>query len=196
MNVSGIASSSNPYATALRSAAGSAVSSQAKSGATGKNGQLSAEEQDQVRQLKAEDRKVRAHEQAHLAAAGGLATSGANYTYQRGPDGVNYAVGGEVSIDTSAGRTPEETLRKAQTIRAAALAPADPSGPDRAIAAEASQMALQASAELAQESQAPAGQDNGQAAAVGGSATGESNPVSRYYGAVGATGNSRIDTYA
>ena len=88
-----------------------------------------------------------------VAAAGGLATSGTNYTYQRGPDGVNYAVGGEVSIDTSAGRTPEETLRKARIIQAAAQAPADPSGPDRSIAAQAKIMEMQASAEIALRSQ-------------------------------------------
>lgn len=184
MSIAGITSASSAYALASQSAG---------RGAAGKNGQLSADEQAQVRQLKAEDRKVRAHEQAHLAAAGGLATSGTNYTYQRGPDGVNYAVGGEVSIDTSAGRTPEETLRKAETIRAAALAPADPSGPDRAIAAEASQMAMQARMELAQ---AQSGQAAGGGSDNGAGATGESNPVSRYYGAVGATDNKRIDTYA
>jgi len=84
-----------------------------------------------------------------LSAAGGLATSGATFTYQRGPDGGSYAIGGEVKIDTSAGRNPEETIRKAQTIRAAALAPAEPSGQDHAVAAQATQMEAQARAEQA-----------------------------------------------
>lgn len=98
--------------------------------------------------LKARDQEVRQHEQAHISAAGGLATSAPSYTYQRGSDGQNYAVGGEVSIDVSPGRTPEETLRKAQTIEKAALAPKDPSGPDRNIAVQARKMAQEAQAQL------------------------------------------------
>jgi hypothetical protein len=110
--------------------------------------QLSDKAKALLRSLQARDQQVRAHEQAHLAASGGLATSGASYTYQKGPDGVSYAIGGEVSIDVSAGRTPEETIARANTIRAAALAPADPSGQDRAVAAAASQLEQQARAEL------------------------------------------------
>lgn len=114
---------------------------------------LSKEEQAQVEKLKARDREVRAHEQAHLAAAGGLAVSAATYSYQRGPDGVQYAIGGEVKLDTSPGNTPEETLRRAQIIRAAALAPAEPSGQDRIVAANASKMESEARAELATQEQ-------------------------------------------
>ena len=88
-----------------------------------------------------------------MAAGGGMITSGASYTYQKGPDGVNYAVAGAVGIDTSAGKTPEETIDRAQRIRAAALAPADPSGQDRAVAAKATQMEQAARMELAQQSQ-------------------------------------------
>src|SRR5712692_3393491 len=47
------------------------------------------------------DRHVRSHEQAHLAAAGQYARGGPSYQYQTGPDGKQYAIGGEVSIDTS-----------------------------------------------------------------------------------------------
>jgi hypothetical protein len=104
-----------------------------------------------IDELKARDAEVRQHEQAHLAAAGGLAVSGASYTYQRGPNGVNYAIGGEVQIDTSPGGTPEETIARAATIQAAALAPAGPSGADRAAAAQAQQMEALARAELAQQ---------------------------------------------
>jgi hypothetical protein len=114
----------------------------------GSSVELSPEALALISKLKARDTQVRQHEQAHLAAAGGLATSGASYTYQRGPDGINYAVGGEVQIDTSPGSTPEETLARAQAIIAAALAPADPSGADRAVAAQAQQMAAQARAQL------------------------------------------------
>ena len=110
---------------------------------------LSEEDQKQVEQLKARDSEVRAHEQAHMAAAGGVSVSGPSYSYQQGPDGKRYAIGGNVSIDVSPGRTPEDTLRKAQAIERAALAPAEPSGQDQAVAAQARQMALQAMAEQA-----------------------------------------------
>jgi len=84
-----------------------------------------------------------------MAAAGGLARGGASYSYETGPDNRRYAVGGEVSIDTSPGKTPQETLQKAQAIRAAAQAPAKPSQQDLAVAASAGQMAAEARAELA-----------------------------------------------
>ena len=110
---------------------------------------LSEAEQRQVAELKERDREVRAHEMAHVAAGAGLVTRGASYTYQTGPDGQRYAIGGEVGIDTSPGRTPEETLAKAERIRAAALAPAEPSGQDRQVAAQASRMAVDARLEVA-----------------------------------------------
>ena len=103
-----------------------------------------------VSELKSIDSEVRLHEQAHLAPAGGLAMGGANFTYQTGPDNRRYAVGGEVQINAGPGRTPEETLRRAQIIRAAALAPAQPSSQDRAVAASAGQMEQEARAEIAQ----------------------------------------------
>lgn len=108
-------------------------------------------EQQQIQELKTRDREVRAHEAAHKAAAGPHARGGASYTYQRGPDGVRYAIGGEVSISLSPIEgDPEATMRKAQQIRAAALAPAEPSAQDYAVAARAAQMALQAQTEAAE----------------------------------------------
>ena len=112
---------------------------------------LTDQEQRLLQQLQQRDREVRAHEMAHVAAGAGLVTRGASYTYQTGPDGQRYAVGGEVSIDTSPGRTPEETLAKAEQIRAAALAPADPSPQDRQVAAQATRMAMEARMELARQ---------------------------------------------
>jgi hypothetical protein len=88
---------------------------------------------------------------AHLSAGSGVVTGGPSFGYRRGPDGQNYAVSGEVPIDASPGRTPEETIAKAQAIRSAALAPADPSPQDRAVAARASQMEATARAELARQ---------------------------------------------
>ena len=98
----------------------------------------------EIERLKQRDAEVRQHEQAHQAAGGQYVRGGAQYTYERGPDGVMYAVGGEVSIDVSPGRTPDETIQKAEAIRAAALAPADPSGQDRAVAARAAAMEAEA----------------------------------------------------
>lgn len=116
--------------------------------------QLSAAEEAQLAKLQARDRQVRQHEMAHLAASGGLATSGPSYVYQKGPDGVSYAVGGEVSIDTAPGRTPEDTIARARQIQAAALAPADPSGQDRSVAAQAQHMEIEARAQLAAQTSA------------------------------------------
>lgn len=118
-------------------------------GKTGNSAKLSEQEQAELRRLQARDQEVRQHELAHLSAAGGLALGGPSFSYQRGPDGVNYAIGGEVQIDTSAGATPQETLAKASQIEAAALAPASPSGQDRAVAAQARQMAIKAQSQLA-----------------------------------------------
>jgi hypothetical protein len=115
----------------------------------GRTEELSADDRRRAEELKSTDRAVRAHEAAHMAAGGSLVTSGASYSYETGPDGQRYAVAGEVGIDTSKGRTPEETLARAQQIRAAALAPADPSGQDRAVAAAATKMAADARAEIA-----------------------------------------------
>jgi hypothetical protein len=106
--------------------------------------------QNEIKLLAARDREVRAHEQAHMA-AGGQYAGAASYQYQRGPNGVSYAVGGEVPISTSKEATPEATLRKAQIIRRAALAPAEPSPQDRKVAAMATQMESAARVELARE---------------------------------------------
>ncbi len=127
----------------------------AKAGA-GKSGGLTPEQQAEVDKLKKIDREVRQHEMAHMTAGAGMVTSGASYTYTRGPDGLNYAVAGEVSIDTSPGRTPEETIDRAARIQAAALAPADPSPQDRSVAAQAAQMAAQARQEIATREQGEA----------------------------------------
>lgn len=113
--------------------------------------EISQQDLQQLRQLKTRDLVVRAHEAAHLAAASGIAIGGASYSFQRGPDGVQYAIGGEVSIDTSkVAGDPSATLQKAQQIQAAALAPTQPSSQDRAVAARAAKMAIEAKAEISQ----------------------------------------------
>lgn len=116
--------------------------------------ELTQDEKDVVEQLKRVDREVRAHEQAHLSVAGAYATGGASYQYTTGPDGIAYAVAGEVGIDTSAERTPEATIQKMQVVRAAAMAPADPSAQDMAVAAAAGAAESAARSELAKQQEA------------------------------------------
>ncbi len=112
---------------------------------------LTDEERRQVDELKKRDAEVKAHERAHIAAGGAYVSGGASYEYQQGPDHQNYAVGGEVSIDTSAENTPEATIRKMQIVKRAALAPMKPSGQDRSVAAQAAQAEARARIELRQQ---------------------------------------------
>lgn len=114
-----------------------------------KSTELTEAEEKRVKELKKIDREVRSHEQAHLAAAGDLATGGASFTYTSGPDGRRYATAGEVNIDISPVKgNPKQTIKKMQQVRRAALAPADPSGQDRAVAAKAAREIAKAQAEL------------------------------------------------
>lgn len=102
-----------------------------------------------IDELKKTDIKVRQHEMAHIAAGGKYITSGANFTYQRGPNGKNYAVGGEVGIDTSpVPGDPEATIKKMRQVKSAALAPADPSAQDLKVAANAMSEVSKAMSEL------------------------------------------------
>jgi hypothetical protein len=113
--------------------------------------ELTLEEQQKVSELQALDQEVRIHEMAHVLAGGAFVTGGPSYTYQTGPDGKGYAVGGSVGIDTSPVQgDPEATIQKMQTVAAAALAPAQPSGQDLKVAAAARQAEAKARAELAQ----------------------------------------------
>ncbi|MDR2171625.1 MAG: hypothetical protein LBP59_15895 [Planctomycetaceae bacterium] len=111
---------------------------------------LTAEEEEQVRELKERDAEVRQHEAAHIAVAGQYAQGGAKYTYQTGPDGKKYAIGGSVSIDVSEVEgDPEATIAKMQQVAAAATAPAEPSNQDLKVAAAAKQTEAKARNELA-----------------------------------------------
>ena len=116
--------------------------------------ELTEEELKKVEELKKRDEEVRIHEQAHQSAAGSLSNGGASFDYQTGPDGKRYAVGGEVSIDTSTvAGDPQATIAKARQIRRAALAPADPSGQDRQVAAQSVKMEAEANKELSSQRQ-------------------------------------------
>lgn len=127
---------------------------QAAKGASAQNGpsseQLTPEEREQVRELQARDREVRAHEQAHKT-VGGPYASPPTFETVRGPDGRPYAVSGEVKIDASAEDDPEDTIRKMEIVIRAALAPAEPSPQDQQVAQQARQQLIQARAEIRQQ---------------------------------------------
>ena len=111
--------------------------------------ELSESDQQRVNDLKKRDLEVRAHEQAHVAAAGKHAKGGPSYTYETGPDGQRYAVEGEVPVDISpVSGDPEATIEKMRAIRRAAQAPADPSSADRSVAAKAAQAEAKAQQQL------------------------------------------------
>ncbi len=108
---------------------------------------LTDEERQVVRELERRDSEVRRHENAHAAVGGSLAGA-PSYTYQRGPNGQLYAVGGEVNIDTgSIPGNPEATAEKLDQVQRAALAPSNPSPQDLRVAAEARAGAAQARSE-------------------------------------------------
>ena len=110
---------------------------------------LTEAELQQLDRLKQTDREVRQHEHAHQSTGGKFAGS-IEYEYERGPDGQQYAVAGEVSIDSSpVPGDPAATIAKMEQIRAAANAPAEPSAQDRKVAAQASQHLMAARLELA-----------------------------------------------
>lgn len=121
---------------------------QAKEQDENKAKQVELAQAKEISQLKRRDSEVKAHELAH-ATTGGSITGAPTYTYETGPDGKKYAVAGEVSVDLSTVKgDPEATIAKMQKVHAAALAPANPSAQDRRVAANATQVILQAQSEL------------------------------------------------
>jgi hypothetical protein len=111
---------------------------------------LTESDRRKVEQLKRRDLEVREHERAHKT-AGGSITGSARYTFTRGPDGKQYAVGGEVSIDASpVPGKPDATIRKMEVVKRAALAPRNPSGQDRSVASRADAEIIKAKQELAE----------------------------------------------
>lgn len=116
------------------------------------NNELSQDEKRLVKDFQARDGEVKAHEAAHQAAGSGM-TGAASYTYQQGPDGKMYAIGGEVSISMKSGSTPEETIKNARQIVAAAMAAGSPSPQDFSVASSAKVMEMKAEQQLAREKQ-------------------------------------------
>ncbi|MBU2978359.1 putative metalloprotease CJM1_0395 family protein [Alteromonas sp. C1M14] len=107
-------------------------------------------QQQEIEQLEQRDQEVRQHEQAH-ATRGGQYASAPQYDYENGPDGKRYVTDGEVSIDVSEAESPEQTVQKMEQVRAAALAPAEPSAQDLKVASEATRIAAEARQALNQD---------------------------------------------
>jgi len=123
-----------------------------KSENNNKNSPTNTQETRELEHLKMRDREVRAHEQAHVIAGGNLVRGAANFGYATGSDGKLYAVSGEVSIDSSPVRDdPEATIRKMIRVTRAALAPAQPSEQDRAVASAALKLQVEAQQQITQE---------------------------------------------
>lgn len=135
--------------------------------ATGEDGQRKQQDpkqqeqqqrqEQQVQDLVERDKEVRTHEQAHQSAGGEYASS-PTYQFTQGPDGKRYATGGEVQIDTSVvPGDPAATIAKMQQIRSAALAPAEPSAQDLAVARSAAASEAKARKKLMAEQSAKSG---------------------------------------
>lgn len=114
--------------------------------------ELSDKEQAELDELKKRDQEVKTHEKAHQS-AGGQYASAPVYEYKKGPDGKDYAVGGHVNIDTSEESDPDKTIQKMRIVIKAAKAPAEPSGQDMKVAAEAQQTLNEAQMEKAKQQQ-------------------------------------------
>lgn len=119
---------------------------QSGQGSSQQQGQSSSQQQQDQQKLdalKKRDAEVRLHEEAHQAVGGRYASS-PTYSLVSGPDGNRYATGGEVHIDMAVEKDPQTMISKMQQVRAAALAPSDPSGQDQLVASQASKLAADA----------------------------------------------------
>jgi hypothetical protein len=77
---------------------------------------------------------IRSHEQAHQAAAGGLAGT---MSIQYDQNGVAFAGQVPISIPPLDSANPEASMKNYQAVRASALAPGDPSPQDYSVASRA-----------------------------------------------------------
>ena len=112
------------------------------------NDDINWQEKQVIQKLRQRDSEVRQHELAHKTTGGQYAGS-IDYVYQEGPNGRRYAVGGSVPMDLSfEPNNPKETIQKAERVRKAALAPAQPSAQDLKIASKAARIKMEAKAKL------------------------------------------------
>ncbi|MHB2018476.1 MAG: putative metalloprotease CJM1_0395 family protein [Candidatus Xenobia bacterium] len=100
--------------------------------------------------LQARNAEVHEHEYRHMAAAGEFCTGGPEFKTVLGPDGREYAVGGDCHIDTSpVDGNPQATLAKMRQLEAACMAPGSHlSTADLSAAAQCCCMACEAQRQL------------------------------------------------
>ena len=101
----------------------------------------------EIAKLKQIDTHVKNHEAAHKSVGGSFAGS-PSYKYVIGPDGKKYAVAGEVPIMIKKGKNPKETIENMEIVKAAALAPSDPSPQDLKVVATAEAIENKARSEM------------------------------------------------
>jgi len=87
-----------------------------------------------LEKFKNKDAEIRTHEQVHASI--GHTTAPISYSYQQGPDGKMYAVGGSVRLETSMPDDPKAAAFKLDMLQKAASAPSNTSGADNAIASQ------------------------------------------------------------
>jgi len=87
-----------------------------------------------VEKFRSKDAEIRTHEQAHASI--GHTTTPISYSYQQGPDGKMYAIGGSVRFDTSIPDDPKAAAFKLDMLQKAASGPAQMSGADGVIATQ------------------------------------------------------------
>lgn len=114
---------------------------------------LDRREKQELEKLERRDREVRKHERTHQATGGQHVRGGVQFEFKQGPNGERFAVGGSVKLDTSKESEPQRTIQKMRQVRAAALAPAQPSPKDLSVAQSASKKASEARRELSEEQQ-------------------------------------------
>ncbi|MGB3750737.1 MAG: putative metalloprotease CJM1_0395 family protein [Arcobacteraceae bacterium] len=87
-----------------------------------------------VEKFRKKDAEIRTHEQVHASI--GNTTTPISYSYQQGPDGKMYAIGGSVRFDTSIPNDPKAASFKLDMLQKAAAGPAQMSGADGSIASQ------------------------------------------------------------
>jgi hypothetical protein len=85
--------------------------------------------------FEATDARTHTHEQTH---ASSVHASTPDYTYQQGPDGKLYALGGSVRMDTSVPKDEAAAAAKMENLSQASTAPHDLSAADAQISRTAS----------------------------------------------------------
>ena len=111
---------------------------------------MSRDDEALLEKLQARDAKVRNHEAAHVMAAGGQAVGMPTYTYQTGPDGKRYAIGGSVNISMTTTGDAEQNARQANKAYRAAMATGEPSPRDMQAASRARANVMEAGRDMRQ----------------------------------------------